>query len=96
MKERQGSVVTLRFLDRETQWMVLAFTEMGKLEEQKQIFGGWHWGEVKIYGVSKITFRVSLQIESLCIHSSPILFHMLTFELGKSLGSFYPLNKCKK
>lgn len=44
MKERQGSVVTRRFLDRETQWMVMPSTEMGKLEEQKQIFDGWHWG----------------------------------------------------
>ena len=57
MKERQGSMVTRQFLDRETQWMVMPFTEMGKLVEKwKQVFYGWCWGEMKIYGGLKNYF----------------------------------------
>lgn len=39
MKERQASRVTSAFLHRETEGMVMPFTEIGKLrEERKRIF----------------------------------------------------------
>lgn len=86
-----------RFQNRETERVVGPFTEMRKLvEERKEIIYGRSRGEMKVYEGLRNYFPCLYRQRSLCTRGFPILLYMLEFELGRLLGSFYPLNKCKK
>lgn len=97
VKGKQGSRVSPRFQNRETEWVVGPFIEMRKLmEERKEFIYGQSGGEMKVYEGLRNYFLCLCRQRSLCTHGFPVLLYMLEFELGRLLGSFYPLNKCKK